>query len=250
MTHQSRYSAVIVDDEDLARQAVRQECSRLGTIEIIGECANGFDAVKAIAELKPDIVFLDIQMPKLSGFEVLELLQEEFAVIFVTAHEEHALKAFDANAIDYLLKPFTPERFDKAVEKAVGSLRAGTAGETRKKTGSLSPEGHTGRILVRDGSKVHVIPYDQVSHIEAQDDYIAVIANGKRHLKQQRMADIEDRLPSDRFVRIHRSTILNLDYLVRIEPYAKDSRVAILKDGTKVNVSRSGYEKLKGFLEH
>jgi len=247
--NQRTYTAIIVDDEALARQAIRQECDRRADLKVLEECANGFEAVKAITDLRPDIVFLDIQMPKLNGFEVLELLQEECAVIFVTAHEEHALKAFDANAIDYLLKPFSGDRFDKAVEKAIIALGAGKALETRQKAAAKRPAGLSDRILVRDGSKVQVIPLDHISHIEAEDDYVAIVARGKRHLKLQSMADIDSPLPSDRFVRIHRSTILNLDYLVRIEPYAKDSRVAILKDGTKVHVSRSGYEKLKGFLE-
>jgi len=242
------HRTIIVDDEELARHALKSECARHGSINVIAECENGFEAVKAITDLQPDIVFLDIQMPKLSGFEVLELVQGDFAVVFVTAHDEFALKAFDANAIDYLLKPFSSDRFDKAVEKAMRTFASGTSREPREKARNIRPEGLAGRILVRDGNKVHVIPLAQVSHIEAQDDYIAIVVNGKRYLKQQRMTAIESRLPAERFVRVHRSTIMNLDFLARIEPYAKDSRVAILKDGTKVNVSRSGYERLKNFL--
>jgi len=243
------YRAVVVDDEDLARKVIREECARHTEIEIVAECANGFEAVKAISELKPDIVFLDIQMPKLNGFEVLELLHEDVAVVFVTAHEEHALKAFDANAIDYLLKPFSGERFDKAVEKSIVSLETGKAGETKEKAGKIRPQGLLDRILVRDGSRVHFLPLDEVSCIEAQDDYIAIVAGGKQHLKLQSMADMESRLPAERFVRVHRSSIINLDFLAKIELYAKDSRVAILKDGRKINVSRAGYEKLRGFLQ-
>ncbi len=247
--NQRYYKAIIVDDEELARQAVLHECRRHGSVEVVGECTNGFEAVKAITDLRPDIVFLDIQMPKLTGFEVLELVETEFAVVFVTAHDEHALRAFDANAVDYLLKPFSPERFDQALRKAVDALQAGKAAERTRRGAELGrPQGLSERLLVRDGTKVHVLPIDQISHIEAEDDYVAIVSGGKRHLKQQTMGDIEAQLPAERFVRVHRSAIVNIDFLARIEPYAKDSRVAILKDGTKVNVSRSGYDKLRGFL--
>ena len=241
--------AIIVDDEDLARSLVREYLGASADIDIVADCANGFEAVKAITELNPDILFLDIQMPKLNGFEVLELVQHNPAVIFVTAFDEYALKAFEVHAVDYLLKPFTRERFDQALALARERL-------SRKEVQPLAEVLATARnkdiplerVLVRDGSKVHVIPVGKIDYIEAQDDYIALKAEGKTHLKQQRLAELETLLEPRRFVRIHRSYILNIERLARIELYAKDSRVAILKDGTQLQVSRAGYDKLKGLL--
>ena len=241
--------AIIVDDEDLARSLVREYLGASADIDIVADCANGFEAVKAITELNPDILFLDIQMPKLNGFEVLELVQHNPAVIFVTAFDEYALKAFEVHAVDYLLKPFTSERFDQALALARERL-------SRKEVQPLTEILATARnkdiplerVLVREGSKVHVIPVGKIDYIEAQDDYIALKAEGKTHLKQQRLAELETLLEPRRFVRIHRSYILNIERLARIELYAKDSRVAILKDGTQLQVSRAGYDKLKGLL--
>lgn len=241
--------AIIVDDEDLARSLVREYLGASADIDIVADCANGFEAVKAITELNPDILFLDIQMPKLNGFEVLELVQHNPAVIFVTAFDEYALRAFEVHAVDYLLKPFTKERFDQALALVRERLRrnepqplAEVVATARDKDVPLE------RVLVRDGSKVHVIPVGKIDYIEAQDDYIALKAEGKTHLKQQRLAELETLLEPRRFVRIHRSYILNIERLARIELYAKDSRVAILKDGTQLQVSRAGYDKLKGLL--
>ncbi len=241
--------AIIVDDEDLARSLVREYLGAFADIDIVADCANGFEAVKAITELNPDILFLDIQMPKLNGFEVLELVQHNPAVIFVTAFDEYALRAFEVHAVDYLLKPFTKERFDQALALVRERLRrnepqplAEVVATARDKDVPLE------RVLVRDGSKVHVIPVEKIDYIEAQDDYIALKAEGKTHLKQQRLAELETLLEPRRFVRIHRSYILNIERLARIELYAKDSRMAILKDGTQLQVSRAGYDKLKGLL--
>lgn len=241
--------AIIVDDEDLARSLVREYLGAFADIDIVADCANGFEAVKAITELNPDILFLDIQMPKLNGFEVLELVQHNPAVIFVTAFDEYALRAFEVHAVDYLLKPFTKERFDQALALVRERLRRNepqplteVVATARDKDVPLE------RVLVRDGSKVHVIPVEKIDYIEAQDDYIALKAEGKTHLKQQRLAELETLLEPRRFVRIHRSYILNIERLARIELYAKDSRVAILKDGTQLQVSRAGYDKLKVLL--
>jgi two-component system LytT family response regulator len=244
------YKTIIVDDEDLARAVVREACDRYPSISVVAECPNGFEAVKAITELSPDIVFLDIQMPKLNGFEVLDLVEGNFAVVFITAHEEHALKAFDANALDYLLKPFSHERFDKAIHKAFDMLRTDSGASSRAKGAALAhPEGLLDRILIREGGSVRVLTLDQISHIEAQDDYIAIVSGGKKFLKQQTMKQIESHLPPQRFVRIHRSTLLNIDFLSRIELYTKDSRVVILTDATRLHVSRAGYDRLKQYLE-
>ncbi len=242
-------SAVIVDDETLAREVLREHVSAHPEITVVGECANGFDAVKVITELKPDLVFLDIQMPKLNGFEVLELVEHAPAVIFVTAYDQYALKAFEVHAVDYLLKPFSRERFEEAIDHARNRL-------SRNKPlplAEIAEAAHASdipleRILVREGSKVHVIPVEKIDFIEAQDDYVSIRSEGKSLLKQHRLTDLETSMDQKRFVRIHRKYILNIDRLARIELYAKDSRVAILKDGTKLLVSRAGYEKLKKLL--
>jgi len=250
MTTLKPIRALIVDDEALARSIVREHLAPHRDISIVAECANGFEAVKAITELEPELVFLDIQMPKLNGFEVLDLVDGKFAVIFVTAHDEHAVKAFEVNALDYLLKPFSKERFERSLERAVDSIRARTMPSPHALAAAAAPPaGVQDRVLVRDGSHVHVIPVESIDFIEAQDDYIQIRTAGRKHLKLQPINEIEQQLAPARFVRIHRSTILNIDRLARIELYAKDSRVAILKDGTRLNVSRTGYEKLKSLLK-
>ncbi len=226
--------AVIVDDEEVARAYLREMIAGHAEIEIVAECANGFEAVKAVNELSPDLLFLDVQMPKLDGFEVLELIDADPAVIFVTAYDRYAMRAFDAQAMDYLLKPFSAERFERALERAKG--------RTGKKP-TPAPR-QVDRIVVRDGAKIHVIPLDKLDYAEAQDDYVALHTEGKSYLKQQPIGELEAALDAARFVRIHRSAIVNLERVARIEPYAKDSRVAILADGTRLPVSRSGYARL------
>lgn len=247
--HRPAIRAIIVDDEELARSVVREHLDAHPEVEIVAECANGFDAVKAITELKPDLVFLDIQMPKLNGFEVLELIDHYCAVIFVTAYDQYALKAFEVHAADYLLKPFSKERFEQALQHARRQIGRNTPARRPKFLAEL--KAHTQpleRILVREGSKVHVIPVDSIDYIEAQDDYVSIRTEGKSHLKQERLANLETSLDPKRFVRIHRSFILNIDRLAKIELYAKDSRVALLKNGTQLPISRTGYEKLKALL--
>jgi two-component system LytT family response regulator len=240
---------VVVDDEDLARSLVREYLSSHQDIEIVAECSNGFEAVKAITELKPDLLFLDVQMPKLDGFEVLELVEHQPAVVFVTAYDQYAVKAFEVHAVDYLLKPFGKERFDEALALARERIARRESTALRDVLAAARPRDlPLERLLVRDGSKVHVIAVDKLDYVEAQDDYVALKSEGTTHLKQQRLSELEALLDPKRFVRIHRSYILNVDRLARLELYAKDSRMAILKDGTKLPVSRAGYEKLKGLL--
>jgi two-component system LytT family response regulator len=239
---------VIVDDEEPARLILREFLSAHEEIKIVADCANGFDAVKAITEYKPDLVILDIQMPKLNGFEVLELVEQPPSVIFATAYNQFAVKAFEVHAVDYLLKPFSKERLDEALEHAKGRLKKKSLPLQALASAAGMKPSPLERILVKDGSKVHVIPVDKIDFIEAQDDYIAIKSDGKTHLKQERMAVIEKELDSSKFVRVHRAYILNLDRIARIELYAKDSRMAILKDGTKLLISRAGYDKLKGLL--
>jgi len=241
--------AIIVDDEELARSIIREYLADHVEIEIVAECSNGFEAVKAVTELNPDLLFLDVQMPKLNGFEVLELVESDVIVVFITAYEQYAVKAFEVHAVDYLLKPFSRERFDEALERAKEKLELREFPPQQEIISSARPKGETiERVLVRDGSRVFVIPAEKIDYIEAQDDYIAIKSEGKTHLKKQRLSDLQALLDPKRFVRVHRSYILNIDRLSRLELYAKDSRMAILKDGTQLQVSRSGYDKLKELL--
>ncbi|HLK18937.1 MAG TPA: protein kinase [Bryobacteraceae bacterium] len=240
--------AAIVDDEELARSLLREYVESSPGIEVVAECSNGFEAVKAIAEHKPDLVFLDVQMPKLDGFEVLQLIGGEVAVIFVTAFDQYAMKAFDAHAVDYLLKPFSIQRFEKALERARLRLGERLPPAAELATAARPPQQHLSRIVVKDGTRVHIIPVDRLDYAEAQDDYVELHSQGKTYLKQQTISSLETALDPDRFVRIHRSVIVNLERVAKIEPYAKDSRVAVLSDGTQLPVSRAGYERLKSLL--
>ena len=242
---QSRLKAAIVDDEELARGYLRELLRVHPEIDIVADCANGFEAVKAIGETAPDLVFLDVQMPKLDGFEVLELIEGIHVpvVIFVTAYDQYAMRAFDAHAVDYLLKPFDAPRFERALDRARARL-----GE-RQPLPRIAPAERAGeerpqRIVVKDGARVHVIPIGKLDYVEAQDDYVALHSEGKSYLKQQPIAGVEAVLDPAAFVRIHRSAIVNLERVARIEPYGKDSRLAILHDGTRLPVSRSGYARL------
>jgi two-component system LytT family response regulator len=240
---------IVVDDEPLARAVVREYAAAHPGVEIVAECANGFEAVKAATELSPDLMFLDVQMPKLSGFEVLELIGRSVPVIFTTAYDQYALNAFEVHAIDYLLKPFSAERFAEALTRARERLAAREAmpvealvDETRGRQTPLE------RVLIRDGSKVHVLPIDSIDYVEAQDDYVAFHVAGRSYLKDQTLVAVEGLLDPARFVRIHRSYLLNIDRIARVELYAKDSRVAILRDGAKLPVSRAGYARLAKLL--
>ncbi len=239
---------VIVDDEELARGVLREYLAAHPEVEIVAECGNGFEAVKAATELRPDLVFLDIQMPKLDGFEVLELLGRDVAVVFVTAYDEYALRAFQVHAVDYLLKPFSAERLDEALAHARTHLSSSERPPVAPLVAAARHGSPADRLVVRDGSRVHVIPVDRLDYVQAQDDYVCLHAEGKQLLKEQTMAEIEAVLDPRRFVRIHRSYILNIERLTRVEPYGKDSRVAILADGTRLPVSRSGYAKLNELL--
>jgi two-component system, LytTR family, response regulator len=236
------YKAVIVDDEELARGFLKELLGAHPEVTVAAECANGFEAVKAIAETSPELVFLDVQMPKLDGFEVLELIEPGPAVVFVTAYDQYAMRAFDAHAVDYLLKPFSAERFEKALDRA--KARLGERTLPREVAAERPAAERPQRIVVKDGTRVHVIPLDKLDYVQAQDDYVALHSSGKSYLKQQPIAQLESSLDPARFVRIHRSAIVNLERVARIEPYGKESRLAILADGTRLPVSRSGYARL------
>ena len=240
---------VVADDEELARSLVREYLKESTDVEIVAECTNGFQAVKAVTELKPDLLLLDIQMPRLDGFEVLDLIGRETNVIFITAYDQYAIRAFDVHAVDYLLKPFSAERLAEALDRARKKIARGeSTAPAALVTEARAPGTRPDRILIRDGSDVHVIPVAKIDYVEAQDDYVCYRAEGKRLLKQQTLADAEVVLDATRFVRIHRSYILNVDRLAKLELYAKDSHAAILRDGTRLPVSRSGYSRLNALI--
>jgi two-component system LytT family response regulator len=248
-TVSGRIRAIIVDDEELARHVLHELIAAHPDIEIVAECANGFEAVKSVTELKPDLLFLDIQMPKLDGFEVLELIGTDLAIVFCTAYDQYALRAFEVHAVDYLLKPFGAERFEAALTRARQRM-----GEQKRVPPDLAAQARTpgqfsDRIVLRDGSDVHIIPINKLDYAEAQDDYVALASEGKKRLKQQTISSLEQSLDPARFLRVHRSYILNLDRLKKLEPYGKDSHVAILTDGTRLPVSRSGYTRLRTLLD-
>lgn len=246
---QKKIGALIVDDEDLARHVVRELLSVHPEIEILAECANGFEAVKAFAEHKPELIFLDVQMPKLTGFDVLELIGENVSVIFTTAYDQYAMRAFEVHAVDYLLKPIGRERFEEALERAKSRLGKKMPAPQELASAARPPQQFLERIVVRDGTRVTLIPVAKLDYVEAQDDYVALASQSKKHLKQQTIASLEACLDPKSFVRIHRSYIVNLERVARIEPYGKDSRLAILADGARLPVSRAGYARLKALLD-
>ncbi len=249
MPKEPQRKTIVVDDEEPARRVLCEYLAEHPDIEVVAECANGFEAVKAVAEFLPDLLFLDIQMPKLSGFEVLELLDHEPAVIFSTAHDEHAVRAFEIHAVDYLLKPYGPERLAEALRRAQFRLAAAEREPVRAlaKLGRI-PGRPVERVLIRDEERIHVLPAERIDWIEARDDYVLVRADGVSHRKAETLADLEAELDPQRFVRVHRSYLLNVERLSRLELYAKDSRVAILRDGHRLPVSRAGYARLRELL--
>jgi two-component system, LytTR family, response regulator len=240
---------VIVDDEEPARLLLRELLAADETVEVVGECRNGFEAVREIAARAPDVVLLDVRMPKLDGFEVLELLESPPAVVFVTAYDEYAVRAFEVHAVDYLLKPVSTERLQAALARARRRL---SSGEPAPAAPALLRAARGGgpleRVLVRDGDAVTVVPVARVDYFEAQGDVVVLRVGAEKLRKPTTLAELEEQLDPQRFLRVHRSYILNLDRLAGIELYAKDSRVAILKDGTKLPVSRPGYQRLRALL--
>ncbi len=242
---------VIVDDEELARRVLVELLAAHPDVEVVTECADGFEAVRAVSEHRPDLILLDIQMPKLDGFEVLELLGEDVPVIFVTAYDQHAIRAFDVHAVDYLLKTFDAERLSDALLHARERIGQSEALPIRDivSSGRADPSKPVQRILIRDRADVHIIPVDQVDYIEAQDDYVAVSAGGKSRLKEQTLTDLEQTLDPTCFVRIHRLFLMQVDRLARIETTATNSRIAVLTDGSCLPISRSGYRRLSDLIE-
>jgi len=248
-TSSSRLRVAIVDDEALARAVLREYLTVSADVDIVAECQNGFEAVKVVSELHPDLLFLDVQMPKLDGFEVLELVGRDVAVIFTTAYDQYALRAFEVHAVDYLLKPFSAERLEEALARARERLQRGERLATQEIVSEArAAAGHAGRVLVRDGSRVHVLSIEKIDYVQAQDDYVSFRCDGRDYLKDQTLAQAEAALDPAKFVRIHRSYLLNLDRLARVETDERENRLAVLSDGRKLPVSRSGYARLSARL--
>ena len=242
---------LIIDDEHLAREIIRDFLKADDRIEVIGECGDGFEGFKQINELKPDLVFLDVMMPKLTGFEMLELLENPPVIVFSTAYDEYAIRAFEQNAVDYLLKPYNKDRFVEALSKAKDRLVSKHANRESlnkllEKQGEVSDT--LSRVAVRTGAKIHIIATERIKYLEAQDDYVKLYTGEGNFLKQQTMKFYESHLPQDDFLRIHRSYIVRLKEINRVELMGKDSHVVLLHDGTQLAVSRSGYSKLKEVL--
>lgn len=249
---------VIVEDEAPARELVKAYIKTNPNIDLIGECQDGFTGVKTINETKPDLIFLDIQMPKLTGFEMIELLDEVPEIIFTTAYDQFAIKAFELSAVDYLMKPFSRERFNEAVEKVLVRLQTRAETSEKERVQNKNIETFTElrkdsiiqieRLFVKTGTKIDVVPVDSIVKIDAQDDYVEIFTADKKYLKNDTMNYLEKVLPSKTFTRVHRSHIINLNHINKIEKYGKESYVVILKDGSIVNVSKSRIKELKNQL--
>lgn len=238
---------IIIDDEPLARSIVKEYLQTYPDMQVVGECNDGFEGIKAINQYKPQLIFLDIQMPKINGFEMLELIENPPAVIFTTAFDEFAIKAFELNATDYLLKPFSKERFDKAIKKYLDHSSGLSSSQAILELAAQSP-GQQNRIVVKDGNKIKVIPISHVHYLEAADDYVKIITNDGNFLKKRTMNFFEQSLAFHHFVRIHRSFIINTQLITRIDPYEKDSHMVILNTGAKLQASKTGYTRLKEVL--
>ena len=248
--------AIIIDDEPLACQMVQEYLQFWPQIEIVSTCHDGFEGFKAIQQHKPDLLFLDIQMPKINGFEMLELVEHPPAIIFTTAFDEYAIKAFDHHAVDYLLKPFSKERFDRAVSKFIGdqpqeqNKQAGNSSAQSANLASLldaaaqSPR-QQNRIVIRDNSNIKIIPVEEIHYLEAADDYVKIVTGNGQFLKNRTMASLEKQLPEQAFVRIHRSYILNVREITQLHPHDKDTYTVVLRSGKKLPVSKTGYPRLK-----
>ena len=246
---------IIVEDEKPARDLIKAYMENFPVVEIIGEYDNGFDGLKAINELEPDAVFLDVQMPKLTGFEMLEVLEHQPEVIFTTAYDQYAIRAFEQNAVDYLLKPFSLERFREAISKLESRIdsnqdrKDSKSGIERIRLHLAESDEKLHRVVIKKSGRIHVISTDDINFLEAQDDYVMIYTDEGKYLKQQTMKYFENHMDPQQFVRVHRSYIANITCIERIEPYEKSNFILILKDGNKVPVSRSGMQVLKENLD-
>ena len=242
------YKVILIDDEPLARQLLKSLLQPYKQIEIVAECGDGFEGFKAIQENAPDLIFLDIQMPRLNGFEMLELLDNPPAVIFTTAFDEYALKAFESHAVDYLLKPVVKDRFEKAMQKWLQHTGNKEAPQVSALLENNIYEGYQHRIVVKDNGLIRIIPAQDIHYIEANDDYIKIVTKDGSYLKKSTLSHIEQTLDPQQFVRVHRSYLLPVAQLMRIEPYEKESHIALLHCGAKIMESKSGMAKLKTLL--
>ncbi len=242
-------NVILIDDEPLARSIVKEYLQTYPSVNIAAECNDGFEGLKAINQYNPDLIFLDIQMPKITGFEMLELIEEPPAVIFTTAFDEFAIKAFESNAIDYLLKPFSKDRFEKAIQKYLQQQKPAVTQRTEAvlEVAGQSPV-QQNRVVVKDGSKIKIIPVSQIQYLEAADDYVKIFTSEGSFLKKKTMGYFDESLQAFQFVRVHRSYIVNTQLITRIDAYEKDSHLLLLSTGGKIPVSKSGYAKLKEVL--
>lgn len=239
--------ALIIDDEPLARSIIQEYLRPHHSITVVQECNDGFEGVKAIQQHQPQLIFLDIQMPKINGFEMLELIEQPPAIIFTTAFDEYAIRAFESHAVDYLLKPFSQERLDKAIQKWMGQHQPASSPAPLLETASLSPQ-QSQRIVVKTGGRIRIIPIEEVHYLEADDDYVKVHTSDGTFLKNKTMGHFESILDAGQFVRTHRSYIVNVQRITRLDAYEKESWLALLTTGARVPVSKAGYTKLKGVL--
>ncbi len=240
---------VTVDDEPLARELLRNYLTKISDIELIAECANGFEALKSIQELDPDLVFLDIQMPKIDGFELLEVLDYKPHIIFITAFDQYAIRAFEMNAVDYLLKPFAKERLIQAIDKARQRINSKTTDQPNAmedlKKHLDNQEKEIDRVVVRQGAKIIIIPVAKIFYLEAQDDYVMIYSELGRHLKEKTMKYFESALPKNSFIRVHRSHLISLSHIASVELYEKNTHLVVMKNGDKLRASQDGYKRLR-----
>lgn len=240
--------AILIDDEPLSREILKSYLRKFPSIEVVDECNDGFEGVKSIQQHQPDLVFLDIQMPKINGFEMLELINPMPSVIFITAFDEYAFKAFEANAIDYLLKPVSAERFQKAIQKYLDKT-SGTPGKTDDLLAIMAQSpSQNNRIVVKTGNKVKIIPIHDIHYLEADDDFVKIVTVEGSFLKNKTLSFYEQTLDPQQFVRVHRSYILHISQITKIEPYQKETHMAVLRNGQQIPISKTGYSKLKSIL--
>jgi len=244
----NKLRTIIVEDEKPARDLIKAFLKNHDDIDVINECADGFSGVKAINENKPDLVFLDIQMPKLTGFELIELLDDIPQIIFTTAYDQYAIKAFELSAVDYLMKPFSKQRFDEAIQKVysrISQKNAGSEGIQKLSKKIKEDSKDVERLFIKTGTKIDVVPVLDIIRIEALDDYVEIYTKEKKYVKKETMNFLEKSLPEEIFIRVHRSNIVNVNYIGKIERYGKESYMLILKEGSSVNVSKSRIKSLK-----
>lgn len=242
------YKVIVIDDEPLARSLIIKLLQNYPSFEVIDECPDGFEAFKSISKHSPDLIFLDIQMPRINGFELLEMLEKPPAVIFTTAFDEYALKAFESHAIDYLLKPITKERFDKAIQKCQHQALSSNIEAVTHFIEDQVYEGYQHRIVVKDRGNIRIIPAEEIYYIEANDDYVKIVSKEGSFLKKNTLTNIEKILDPNLFVRVHRSYLMPISQLQSIEPYEKNSHIALLHCGMKISVSQAGMTRLKSLL--